>query len=195
MNIKEMTEDEIIVKYDRLAKKLAGKIYKLKKDLLDTRFMDFDDLVQLAYIGIFDAIRSFSEEGGANFTSYAWICVQNRINRDAFRPKTVKAYMKFGDFSLDSVVGDEEEGTTLLALTGEEDINIEDTVFKDIQLRLLNRLSKEDKQMLVMYNIEGKTLREIAEVYNVSHQLIRQKLGYITEQLKVQYMRECKKYA
>lgn len=195
MNIKEMTEDEIIVKYDRLAKKLAGKIYKLKKDLLDTRFMDFDDLVQLAYIGIFDAIRSFSEEGGASFTSYAWICVQNRINRDAFRPRIVKAYMKFGDFSLDSVVGDEEEGTTLLALTGEEDINIEDTVFKDIQLRLLNRLSKEDKQMLVMYNIEGKTLREIAEVYNVSHQLIRQKLEYITGQLKVQYMRECKKYA
>lgn len=195
MNIKEMTEDEIIVKYDRLAKKLAGKIYKLKKDLLDTRFMDFDDLVQLAYIGIFDAIRSFSEEGGASFTSYAWICVQNRINRDAFRPRIVKTYMKFGDFSLDSVVGDDEEGTTLLALTGEEDINIEDTVFKDIQLRLLNRLSKEDKQMLVMYNIEGKTLREIAEVYNVSHQLIRQKLEYITGQLKVQYMRECKKYA
>lgn len=189
-----MTEDEVIIKYERLAKKLAGKIYRLKKDLLDTRYMDFEDLVQLAYIGIFDAIKTYEEGKGANFTTYTWTCVQNRINRDAFRSKIVNTYMKFGDFSLDSAIN-EDGDTVLLELTGEEDIRLEDTVFKDIQIRLLNRLSKEDRDMLIMKNVEGRTLEDIGVRYKISRERVRQKIEYVSNQLKIQYMRECKKYA
>lgn len=194
MDIKTMTEDEIIIKYDRLAKRLAGKMYRLKKHLLDTRFMDFDDLVQLAYIGIFDAIKSYEDDKGANFATYAWACVQNRINRDAFRQKAVNSYMAFGDFSLDSAVNEDGE-TTILELTGADDIEIQDTEFKDIQVKLLNRLSKEDRDILVMHNVEGRTYKEIASKLNISHQAVIQKVNYVIGQLKVQYMRECKKYA
>lgn len=194
MELKEITEEEIIVKYDRLAKKLANKLYKLKRDKLDTRFEDFEDLLQYAYVGILDAIRSYDETKGANFTTYAWACVQNRINREAFRTRKVNSYYRLGDFSLDACIEDEDD-TTFSYLIGEEDVELANTEFKEIQVKLFNRLSKEDRQMLIQYNIEGLTLRDIAKIQGITYQRVLQKINYVTNQLKVAYMREVKKYA
>lgn len=194
MELKEITEEEIVVKYDRLAKKLANKLYKLKRDKLDTRFEDFEDLLQYAYLGILDAIRSYDETKGSNFTTYAWTCVQNRINREAFRTRKVNSYYRLGDFSLDACIEDEDD-TTFSYLIGEEDIELANTEFKEIQVKLFNRLSEEDRQMLIQYNIEGLTLRDIAKIQGITYQRVLQKINYVTNQLKVAYMREVKKYA
>lgn len=190
--IEGMTEEEIIVKYKRLAHKLAGKLYRLKKDYLDTRYMDFEDLTQLAYIGIFDAVRSYKEDKNVKFMTYAWACVQNRINKDAFREKQVKTYMTLGNFSLDSTLDDDGEDT-LLSITGEEDTNIEDIHNREIQIKLINRLSKRDREILIMHNIEGRSMDEIGNKIGLSRARVSQILIETTNKLKVQYMRECKK--
>lgn len=193
MCIKGMTEEEIIIKYDLLARKLARKLYRTKGGLLDTSIMDFEDLLQLAYMGIIDAVRSYKEDKNVKFMTYAWKCIQNKINRDAFREKQIKTYIALSGVSLDATVGDSEDDATLLSLTGEEDINLEDIHNKEIQIKLINRLSKRDREILIMYNIEDKTLEEIGDKLELSKARVGQLLMETTSKLKIQYMRECKK--
>lgn len=41
--------------------------------------LDSDDLFQEGMLGLLAAVRSFSEQGGASFRTYAAVCVKNRI--------------------------------------------------------------------------------------------------------------------
>lgn len=190
--IKGLTEDEIVEKYKGLVYKLANKAYATKRDILDTGLMSFDDVLQIAYIGLYDAIKTYDESKGFTFMTYAWRCINNRISKDAFRLKVVNSYIKLGSFSLDATINDDGE-TSLLELTGEEDESIEDMELREIQVRLFNRLSAEDRNMLIMRNVEGRALQEIGDKYGLSKERVRQKIEYVSNQLKIQYMRECKK--
>ena len=52
--------------------------------------LDFDDAVQEGYIGLFDAVRTYKEEGQTSFERYATICIRNSIvaaRRSARRKK------------------------------------------------------------------------------------------------------------
>ena len=191
--MKNMSENEIVKKYDALARKLAYKAFENKKHLLDTRFMDFDDILQFAYMGVIDAYRSFKEDAGANFMTYAWTCVIHRIDREAFSTKKVNTFMRLGDMSLDATITSDTENE-LNELVGEEDISLLDTEYNDLQKRLLGRLSAKDRDILTLNKAYGWTYREIANKYKVSHTYIGTKIEEILQQLKIQYMRECKKY-
>lgn len=189
-----MTEEEVVIKYEALVYKLARKQYIKKKDLMD-RDMSFEDLVQLGYIGLLDAYRSYEEGKGANFMTYAYTCIPNRIVRDGFRPRRVKTMMALDSgVSLDAPVKTDKGEDTSYGdlLAGEDDYNIESTVYEDIRVKLFNKLSSREKQILTMYNLEEKTLDEIGQKIGLTRERVRQIISDITNRLKVQYMRECR---
>lgn len=189
-----MTEEEVVIKYEALVYKLARKQYIKKKDLMD-RDMSFEDLVQLGYIGLLDAYRTFEEGKGANFMTYAYTCIPNRIVRDGFRPRRVKTMMALDSgVSLDAPVKTDKGEDTSYGdlLAGEDDFNIESTVYEDIRVKLYNKLSSDERKILTLYNLEGKTQDEIGQIYGVSKTRIGHIISDITNRLKVQYMRECR---
>ena len=124
--------------------------------------------------------------------TYAWRCVSNSISRDIFRPKVINSYMKFGNFSLDSTIGDDGE-SSLMELTGEIDSDIDGYANRELQIKLFNRLTEKEREMLILYNIEGWTLEEIGARHNVSRTRARDMLNEVIGRLKIQYMREVKK--
>lgn len=191
MSIKNLTEDEVIEKYRGLAFKLAKKIYVKRRDVFDDKMMDFEDLVQLAYIGIFDAIRIFDESKGNTFVTLAWTCVQNRIIRDAFRTKMVNSYMTLNGISLDATIN-EDGDVSILELTGENDTNIEDISNKELQRKLFNRLSDREKEIIIKHNIEGIPYRDLAPLYNLSAAMVQKIASEAMARLKIQYLREIK---
>lgn len=188
-----MTEAEIMEKYKNLVYKMAKKVYINKKHLMD-KDMDFEDLVQFGYIGLLDAYRSYKEDGGANFTTYAYTCIPNRIIRDAFRQKRIKAMIALDSgISLDAQISNDDDNDTFSNLiAGEDDFEIENTVYEDIRIKLFNRLSSRERNLLTLYNLEGKTHNELSDMFKVSQAMISKWLIDITNRLRVQYARECR---
>lgn len=192
--VEGLTEAEIAEKYKNLVYKLAREQYIKKKDFVD-KDMDLDDLVQYGYIGLLDAYRTFKEDSGASFMTYAYTCIHHRIVRDGFREKRIKSMKALDSTSLDAPVKGKDGGedTTLGDLLAkEDDYKIEDAVYEDIRVKLFNKLSSYERKILTLYNIECKTLIEIGEMLNVTDNRIAQIISDITNRLKVQYMRECK---
>lgn len=192
--VEGMTEAEIIKKYENLVYKLAKKQYIRKKELLD-KDMDSEDLVQLGYIGLLDAYRTYKHDAGASFMTYAYTCIPNRIIRDGFREKRIKSMMKLSGPSLDAPVAgkDGDEDTTFGdLLAGEEDFEIENTVYEDLRVKLFNKLSTDERNLLVWYNIDGLTYDDISKRKGVSGARIGHMIEDISNRLRVQYMRECR---
>lgn len=188
-----MTEAEIMEKYKNLVYKMAKKVYINKKHLMD-KDMDFEDLVQFGYIGLLDAYRSYKEDGGANFTTYAYTCIPNRIIRDAFRPKRIKAMVALDSgISLDAQISNDDDNDTFSnILASEDDFEIENTVYEDIRIKLFNRLPSDERNLLVWYNIYGLTYDDISKRKGVSTTRIGHLIKDISNRLRVQYARECR---
>lgn len=188
-----MTEAEIMEKYKNLVYKMAKKVYINKKHLMD-KDMDFEDLVQFGYIGLLDAYRSYKEDGGANFTTYAYTCIPNRIIRDAFRQKRIKAMIALDSgISLDAQISNDDDNDTFSnILASEDDFEIENTVYEDIRIKLFNRLPSDERNLLVWYNIYGLTYDDISKRKGVSTTRIGHLIKDISNRLRVQYARECR---
>ena len=190
--IEGLTDNEIAEKYKGLVYKLSRKVYATKKDIIDANIITLEDIVQVGYIGLYNAIKTYNSEKNCTFMTYAWRCVSNSISRDIFRPKVINSYMKFGNFSLDSTIGDDGE-SSLMELTGEIDSDIDGYANRELQIKLFNRLTEKEREMLILYNIEGWTLEEIGARHNVSRTRARDMLNEVIGRLKIQYMREVKK--
>ncbi len=61
---------EMVVKYLPLVKSIAGK-YRGR--------VEYEDLVQEGLIGLLSAIRNYSPQKGASFSTFAYLCVSRRI--------------------------------------------------------------------------------------------------------------------
>ena len=192
--IEGLTEEEVCIKYEKLVYKMANKMYIAKKDVLD-KHMDFSDILQASYLGLIHSYRSYDSSRGAKFITHAYICIPQVIDREIFTPRKIKAYLTLNGPSLDAPVKgkDGKEDTTFGdLLAGEEDTSIEDAVYDDIRVKLYNRLSSDEREILTLYNIQRLTFRDIGAIKGVSGSRIQQMFENIVNRLRVQYMRECK---
>lgn len=192
--IEGLTLDETLEKYESLVCKFANSCYRKKKDYLD-KFMDYEDVLQASYIGLMKAFERYEDGKGANFMTFAYMVIPQQIKRELFTHKRMSWLKNMGSVtSLDKKVFHDDDVTVADLLVSEEDFNIEDIVCSDIQKKLFNRLSKDDRNILVWYNVDGFTLEDIGNRIGVTRERVRQILMDITSRLNAQYMREMKKY-
>lgn len=71
-DILTMTDDEVIDVHGNLAHHIVRKYYgKSLQDIKRNTNMEYEDLVQLGYIGLLKAKKDFDPRGGAKFSTYA----------------------------------------------------------------------------------------------------------------------------
>ena len=135
--------------------------------------LDYDDAVQEGLIGLLAALRTFREEKGAAFSTYANACVQNAIAsavRNAQRKK--HAPLKT------SVPYTEQESTP-----GPEELLMQSERYNQTMQSIDTRLSAMEKQVLALF-LDGCSYSVIAKRLEITEKAVDNALQRVRLKLK-----------
>jgi len=143
---------------------------------------DYDDLVQEGSIGLLCAIREYDPSHGATFSSFAVKVIENQLLKLVYkknqRPPSV---------SLDTPIGEDEDGDTFEDIVGDIDPAFDAVAAKLLWRKLSEKLSKRDRDIFLSRVVEGATLEEVGKRYDLTGERIRQKYNAILEHLRNQF--------
>ena len=149
--------NKLIVDHMPLANKLAWKYKKMVP-----YYVNFDDLQSAAYFGLVDAASRYNLEKGC-FSSFVFLRIIGEI-KDYIK-KNTKNYLFEKDYCENSIYYTENN-------------QLETKDFVNFIVKSLNSIAKE---IIKLYYIDGKTMKEIAIKFNISEgrisQLIKEYLG------------------
>ena len=155
-----LAEEYLIRKYKELVRK-KSKIYFIIG-------ADGDDVVQEGMIGLFKAIHSFGEDGGASFRTFADMCVNRQII-SAIRTASRKKHEPLNEsVSLNDPVKEDEPEITLQEMlrAGSEMEPEQELLMK----ALLEEINNNENKVFSPFETEvwqaylkGRNYREIAE--------------------------------
>jgi len=167
MPIEERSDEALcalVAQGDRTAEEeLAGRYGRLVRSCARPYFLvggDSEDLIQEGMIGLLAAIRGFCPGRDAQFSTYAEVCIRNRIRsavRSAVRDKhaPLNQAVSLFDPSLDPL------GHAYLSPEDPEELLIDREEREDRMKALLGQLSRFEKTILDAY-LDGLSYSEIA---------------------------------
>ncbi|MBE7411491.1 MAG: sigma-70 family RNA polymerase sigma factor [Leptospiraceae bacterium] len=135
-----------------------------------------DDLTQEAFINIYKAIESYSEEKG-NFKTWAFT-----IARNVF-------YMHLRKKRVDSESLDENKTQNIAKNDFDPAEIIEKKITENEIILAIQCLPEPEKSILIFKKIKNKTLEETAYLMNLSERTIRRRLLSAFEKLKTELIR------
>ncbi len=152
-------EEELIERYTRLVR-ICARPYFLAGG-------DSEDLTQEGFLGLLNAIRSYSPESGAKFRPFAEVCIRNRI-LEAVRSASRKKHEPLnGGVSLEYVILSEEEARPstevkpeVFSRSPEEQVLAKESE-KEFYSTFSRCLSSFETEVLFHF-LEGLTYRQIA---------------------------------
>ena len=139
--------------------------------------VDLEDLVSIGTIGLIKGINTFSANKNIKLATYASRCIDNEILMFLRKNKRVKAEISFDENLSFDAEGNELHLEDILGT--EPDIvtkPLEDDYNKRIMMEEINRLSKRDREIIIMryglFNQEEKTQKEVADLLGISQSYI-----------------------
>jgi RNA polymerase sporulation-specific sigma factor len=165
-NIVKKAQDGDIQAAERLIKAFKNYVYQMEKKFFIPGG-DREDLVQEAFIGLYQAIKTYQFGSALSFEDYLSLCIRNNVIR-AVRSATQKKQLvlttakSIFDKSLINIKSKqfEPESATLKTMTVEEIESI-------IQKKLSNRESK-----IISLKAKGFSAEEIAEKCNTEKKIV-----------------------
>ena len=151
--------DYLIEKYKYLVRRKARAMFLIGGDT--------DDLIQEGMIGLFKAIRDYSPDKAASFSTFASVCIRRQI-QNAITNSNRKKHVPLNSYV--SLYMNSEEGDNFmleerLSTSREEDpekLLIAREQIEDRNARIKKELSKLEQQVLKLY-LQGLSYEEIAE--------------------------------
>ena len=155
-------------------KKYISKITQVEPDL--------DDLCQVGVLGLMKAIDLYNPNLTYTFNTYAGPTIHNQIKN------YLKTKSKFITTSLDQPPSEEVDESSDYYDIVPEFLDTEDRTvllldYKLIKEEILPLINKTYADIFYAHAVEGKTLREIGEQYNYTHQRIAQIYKLAKEQI------------
>ena len=155
----ERIMDYILEKYKPLVLRKANAMFLIGGDT--------DDLIQEGMIGLFKAIRDYSPDKAASFSTFASVCIRRQI-QNAITNSNRKKHVPLNSYV--SLYMNSEEGDNFmleerLSTSREEDpekLLIAREQIEDRNARIKKELSKLEQQVLKLY-LQGLSYEEIAE--------------------------------
>lgn len=183
----EASEDVLLIQkiqagevalFDKLVKKYRERLYSVVYNLTSNK-EDAADLTQDAFIKAFRSINKF--KGTSSF--FTWI-YRIAVNTTISHLKKNKL-RRFFSFEMIQEEGASEEilNTLCTKVTSEKSVFL-----KELQEKLneaLQTLSISHRTVIVLYEIEGLSHQEIAQVMESSEGTVRSRLHYAKQQLQV----------
>jgi RNA polymerase sporulation-specific sigma factor len=154
---------------------------------------NYDEYYGIASIGLIKAAKSYCNDKGYNFSTYAVKCITNEIFVELRNNNSMKRKINSNAISLETEVKQDEKNITLMD-TISSDINIEHEIIKKEEKELLYKSLKvlnNKESMIVIYtyglfNKDTLTQYELAQLFNLSQAQI--------SRLKNSAIRKIKKY-
>lgn len=180
----EDAKDYLYIKYSALIHK---EINSFRKRALMLG-VDFQDLTQEAMLGFSHAISNYRDEGESQFITFATICIRRQLSNYVAKFDNSKSKLFTDSVALDQQVGDDEKSslvdniqTIMTADPLKKLINSE--TLKELGV-LMSTLSENERKVL-KYDLDGKSVEEIAELTGMSNKQIYNLIFRARQKLRI----------
>ena len=175
-----------VAAFDRLILKYRERVYGLVYNMTSSR-EDAADLTQDSFIKAFQSIQRFG--GQSSFFTWLYrIAINSTLSH--LRKSRLRSF-----FSLESVNADEPVSRELIAALTDKTGVERDTFVRELQEKLndaMQKLSINHRTVVTLFEIDGLSHQDIAEVMNCSVGTVRSRLHYAKQLLQAElqpYMR------
>ena len=175
-----------VAAFDKLILKYRERVYGIIYNMTSSR-EDTADLTQDSFIKAFQSIQRF----GGQSSFFTWLY---RISINSTLSHLRKSRLR-SFFSLESVNADEPVSKEIIAALTDKTGVERDTFVRELQEILndaMQKLSTNHRTVVTLYEIDGLSHQEIAEVMNCSVGTVRSRLHYAKQLLQAEmqpYMR------
>ena len=169
-----------VAAFDDLIRKYRERLYAIIYNMIGNR-EDAADLAQDTFIQAFQSIKRFSGES-AFFTWLYRIGVNAALGH--LRKHRLRQF-----FSLDKVDEDNQPAAEVIAALTVDLTADRDTYVKELQEKLneaLQKLSIKHRTVVTLFEIDGMSHQQIAEVMNCSVGTVRSRLHYAKQLLQAE---------
>lgn len=144
----------------RLANYVANKLY------IKNCGIEFNDISQVCNLGLVKAARTFDENKGFKFSTYAYKVMENEV-LNYLRKEKKQGFIRNKTISLDTTISKNNEGTklTLIDVLGEDDISFELMELLEV---IKNVLTDREKYILLENLYYKKEQDELAKELGLS---------------------------
>lgn len=166
-------------KYKPLVRKQTNALYLIGGEK--------DDLVQEGMIGLFKAVRDYSQDKNCSFFYFAQVCISNQLSSALKASNRLKHSPLNGYVSLSTE--DENQSNAFEKLlveqteTNPELLVIRQELWLEFKQKLADNLSKLENTTLALY-LEGKSYTEIAEILDKTPKSIDNALQRIRQKVE-----------
>jgi len=176
-----------VAAFDRLILKYRERVYGIVYNMTSNR-EDAADLTQDAFIKAFQSIHRFG--GQSSFFTWLYrIAVNSTLSH--LRKSRLRSF-----FSLERVDSDEPVSREIVAALTDKTGVDRDTFVRELQEKLndaMQKLSTKHRTVVTLFEIDGLSHQDIAEVMNCSVGTVRSRLHYAKQLLQAElqpYMRK-----
>ncbi len=160
--MKNLTDEQLVLQYKNGNALAFDEIYNRYKSLVKyfcrNLFLigaESEDIMQEGMLGLFNAVSSYSE-GQSSFSTYATICIKNKLI------SAVKKYSSNKNSVLNNTVSTEVLDNLQIFANTPEDFVLFKENGKELKNKLTEQLSKTENKVLKLF-LEGLSYEEIAE--------------------------------
>ena len=176
----ENAETELLEKYKDLVVKIARSYFIIGGEL--------EDIVQEGMIGLYKAIKNFSNSKNTTFKTFAITCIKHQIQSAIKKANTKKnspltnsiPLQKFSENSDDS---DEFLPVNLIFQVAPDEKIINHENYMNLLNTIKNTLSKKE-YIVLKYYLSGYSYKEIAKILEINEKSIDNSLSRIKNKLK-----------
>ncbi|MDE7083547.1 MAG: sigma-70 family RNA polymerase sigma factor [Clostridia bacterium] len=165
--------EEILNKYSNLVQAITARFF--------LHGGESEDLVQEGMVGLYSAINGF-EEGGANFSSYAYACIRNAV-LDA-----IKKSLGAKNAALNDFVPIVEIGEEISPLSPEDEV-IKRENRREFLQKISKTLSSTEFKVIVM-QLDGMSVAEISAALDKPQKSVSNALSRAKSKLEKLYRKE-----
>ena len=166
-------QEEILNKYSNLVHAIAARFF--------LHGGENEDLVQEGMVGLYSAINGF-EEGGANFSSYAYACIRNAVL------SAIKKSLGAKNAALNDFVPIVEIGEEISPVSPEDEVIRRDNRREFLQ-KISKTLSSTEFKTIVMH-LDGMSVAEISAALGKPQKSVSNALARAKAKLEKLYEKE-----
>ena len=168
-----LTQEEILNKYIGLVHAIAARFF--------LHGGENEDLVQEGMVGLYSAVNGF-EEGGANFSSYAYACIRNAVL------SAIKKSLGAKNAALNDFVPIVEIGEEISSVSPEDEIIRRENRREFLQ-KISKSLSSTEFKAIVM-QLDGMSVAEISSAVGKPQKSVSNALARAKAKLVKLYRKE-----
>ena len=176
-------EDFLLEQYRPMVLHLTRELH-----LWSQNSIDIEDFVQEGMIGLFNAIRDFDIESDNSFSTFAYICIRNKLkntltyaNRKKHLP--LKNYEHLEFINADNEKMENENVISDNGANDPESIVLIDEDVRELYRDIEEKLSELEKKVIYLY-LEGYSRKEIASALGKGDKSVDNALTRIKIKLK-----------